>query len=89
METKNEGFSEKLYFLERFYIKNRKKLIILGGSFILGGIFYFVKGIVEDCLLKFLKISKKEWEELSKEKEVKFHKEMDKCMKKEGLKRQK
>ena len=48
METKNEGFSEKLYFLERFYIKNRKKLIILGGSFILGGIFYFVKGMVED-----------------------------------------
>ena len=33
--------------------------------------------------------TKKEWEELSKEKEVKFHKEMDKCMKKEGLKRQK
>jgi hypothetical protein len=32
---------------------------------------------------------KKEWEELKKEKEVKFHKEMDKCMKKEGLKRQK
>jgi len=48
METKNEGFSEKLYFLERFYIKNRKKLIILGGSFILGGIFYFIKGMVED-----------------------------------------
>ena len=49
MITKNEGFSEQLYFLERFYIKNRKKLIILGGSFILGGIFYFVKGMVDDA----------------------------------------
>ena len=48
METKKENFSEQLYFLESFYIKNRKKLIVLGGTLVFGGIFYFIKGMVEE-----------------------------------------